>query len=276
MQRILGLGASLAIVLLTARCSMDTGDQPAKAAQPAPTPSARAASAEQTLPPVSPETLARIDADFAYVPAGTLPPRYVNHVKQPEMKVGGFWMGKHEVTQEEWVSVMGRNPSAQKGDPRLPVTNVSWADVVRFVERLNQAAGSVVFRLPTGPEWELACRAGTMERLPILPSEAALSQYAWWGKNSDERSHPVGQLKPNTLGLYDMLGNVAEWCDTTQVASTGNVLRVDAGGNFEDANLSGHSCDYTAAWLSDEAREMWTGFRLAKTAAAPPSKVRKR
>ena len=116
--------------------------------------------AKKALPPVSQEILTRVDADFVRIPAGSLPSRWEKHVKQPPIPVGSFWMARHEVTQRDWVDVMGENPSEGAGDPMLPVTNLSWRDAHRFIDRLNQAKGAPIFRLPTAQEWELGCRGG--------------------------------------------------------------------------------------------------------------------
>ena len=227
--------------------------------------------AEPALPPVSPETLARIEAGFVRVPTSAIPSRVVNHVEVPELKVPAFLLAKYEVTQEDWVAVMGYNPSAEQDDPKLPVTKVSWHDAHRFIDRLNAAKGVSVFRLPTAAEWEAACRAGAMGRVPATATESTLSQVAWWGKNSGDRTHPVGRLKPNAFGFYDMLGNVEEWCETAQDEKARDKLRVTAGGHFNDENLVGDDCS-TTSWQSDWGHDRWTGFRLAKDAAPAKKK----
>ena len=236
--------------------------KPAPSVRPQPTP---------LPPPVSAELLSKIEEDFVRVPAGTLPSGYTIHGKKPAVKVAEFWLARHEVTQQEWSGVMGGNPSKQRDDPQLPVTNVSWREAHLYTARLNQARGASVFRLPSAQEWELACRAGRSGHVAMQASESALNQYAWWGKNSGGRSHPVGRLKPNALGLYDMLGNVAEWCETAEDPRAKDILRVHAGGHFLDQNLVGQDCS-TTAWLAEDAREEWTGFRLARSGA--PARAR--
>jgi formylglycine-generating enzyme required for sulfatase activity len=133
----------------------------------------------------------------------------------------GFWMGQHEVTQGEYLAVMGSNPSQFQGDTNQPAEKVSWNEAREYCARLTEGArrqgtlpAGYVYRLPTEAEWEYACRAGTTTRFSYGddPSETGLSQYAWFIGNSDLSSHPVGQLKPNPWGLYDMHGNVWEWC----------------------------------------------------------------
>lgn len=122
-----------------------------------------------------------------------------------------FYLGKYEVTQGEWVAVMGTNPSHFKGDPKRPVERVSWRMVQEFIRRLNAKEGHNKYRLPTEAEWEYAARAGARTRYSFGDDETVLDQYAWYYKNDGGRTHPVGQLKPNAWGLYDMQGNVWEW-----------------------------------------------------------------
>lgn len=117
-----------------------------------------------------------------------------------------FDLGRYEVTQAQWRAVMGTDPSRFKGDAR-PVEQISWTDAQDFITRLNENGNGQRYRLPTEAEWEYAARAGTSDR-----GLANAEQLAWFLDNADHETHPVGQKQPNPWGLYDMQGNVLEWC----------------------------------------------------------------
>jgi formylglycine-generating enzyme required for sulfatase activity/serine/threonine protein kinase len=121
-----------------------------------------------------------------------------------------FYMGIHEVTQEQYEAMMGNNPSNFKG-AKDPVEQVLHDNAVAFCRELSQQTGKTV-RLPTEAEWEYACRAGTTSRFSFGDSDSSLSDHAWYSGNSGRQTHPVGGKKPNAWGLYDMHGNVLEWC----------------------------------------------------------------
>ena len=143
-------------------------------------------------------------------------------------------MGKFEVTQAQWETVMGNNPSWFKGANR-PVEQVSWNDAQAFLKKLN--AASVQFRLPSEAEWEYAARAGTQTAYSFGDDPARLGEYAWYGyeNNAGKQTHPVGQKKPNAFGLYDMHGNVWEWvADTYHDNYTGAPTDGSVWGNLDD------------------------------------------
>ena len=154
--------------------------------------------------------------EFVLIPAGTFvmgsndgnddekPMRQVT-ISQP------FYLGKYQVTQAQWEAVMGNNPSDLQGDANLPVEYILWQDAQDFIKKLNDRAGSDIYRLPTEAEWEYAARAGTTTAYSFGDDPGLLDQHGWHTGNSDGKTHPVGQLKPNPWGLYDMHGNVWEW-----------------------------------------------------------------
>lgn len=121
-----------------------------------------------------------------------------------------YYVGKTEVTQALWKAVMGYNPSMFKGDNR-PVENVSWVDCQNFVSKLNAATGAK-FRLPTESEWEFAASGGFSSNGYQYSGSDRLTDIAWYRKNGNDESHDVATKQPNELGLYDMSGNVWEWC----------------------------------------------------------------
>ena len=183
-----------------------------------------------------------------------------------------FYMGKYEVTQEEWQAVMGKNPSIRTKGARLPVADVSWNDCQEFIKKLN-ANTKGGYRLPTEAEWEYACRAGTTTAYSfgdnITPKEANYSD------SKIDKPVAVGSYQPNAFGLYDMHGNVWEWCeDWYGDYPTGAVIdpkgpamgekRVLRGGSFSSLVESSARSSYRF-FISPTFRSDFRGFRLART-----------
>ena len=124
--------------------------------------------------------------------------------------LSGYYIGKTEVTQALWQAVMGSNPCYFEGDD-LPVEQVSWDDCQEFIRKLNSLTGQN-FRLPTEAEWEFACRGGNNSRGYKYSGSNYIDNVAWYDGNSGDKTHPVATKSPNELGIYDMSGNVWEWC----------------------------------------------------------------
>ena len=144
--------------------------------------------------------------EFASVPAGSFKMGLDSYSDESPVHqvtfASGFYMGRYEVTQAQWQKVMGNNPSSDKScGENCPVEKVSWDDAQEFIKKLNAMNDGYTYRLPSEAEWEYACRAGTTG-----DDAGDLDSMAWYGKNSDDKMHPVGQKQPNAWGLYDMHG----------------------------------------------------------------------
>lgn len=155
--------------------------------------------------------------------------------------LSSYYICKYEVTQALWRDIMGSNPSYFKGD-NLPVEQVSWNDCQTFINRLNSYTGRN-FRLPTEAEWEFAARGGNYSRHYKYSGSNYISDVAWYEDNSGKRTHPVGTKQANEIGLYDMSGNVWEWCSdwcgsyssysqTDPIGPNSGSYRVDRGGGW--------------------------------------------
>jgi formylglycine-generating enzyme required for sulfatase activity len=186
-----------------------------------------------------------VKLELAWCPAGSFlmgspegeADRNKNEMQHRVTLMKGFWLGKTEVTQRQWEAVMGSSPSNFNGAD-LPVETVSWDDCQVFVRKLNAKAGGGRFRLPTEAEWEYACRAGTAG-----PYAGILGDMGWYSENSDKTTHAAGQKRANAWGLFDMHGNVWEWCQdwygdypagsvTDPAGSGSGVDRVSRGGSW--------------------------------------------
>jgi formylglycine-generating enzyme required for sulfatase activity/tRNA A-37 threonylcarbamoyl transferase component Bud32 len=190
----------------------------------------------------------------------------------------GYWMGKYEVTQEQWERVMGSNSSYFKG-AQNPVEKVSWADCQKFIQKLNgraEGSGSTptghAYRLPTEAEWEYAARGGAASRGFTYAGGNSLDEVAWYSGNSGSKTHPVGQKKANELGLYDMSGNVWEWCQdwygdypsktaTDPTGPASGSLRVRRGGSWISATAGCRGAGRSR--LSPSHASLHLGFRVA-------------
>jgi formylglycine-generating enzyme required for sulfatase activity len=126
--------------------------------------------------------------------------------------LSAFRMSKYPITQKQYIVVMGNNPSHFNRDQNCPVENISWDKAVTFCKKLSQMTGQNV-KLPSEAQWEYACRAGSQDKYCFGDNLHQLGDYAWYGKNAGSKTHPVGKKLSNSWGLYDMHGNVSEWCE---------------------------------------------------------------
>jgi formylglycine-generating enzyme required for sulfatase activity len=218
-----------------------------------------------------------------------------NETQHHVMITKGFWMGKYEVTQAQWEQVMGDNPGPyltkdpsylKKAGKDAPVEGVSWNDCQEFIKKLNAQVenqksriGNGQFRFPTEAEWEYACRAGTKTPLYSGAADRHLDAVAWYADNSGETTHPVGQKKPNAWGLYDMHGNVWEWCqdwcgvgddyaagaakDPTGAAFSPGSYHVARGGGW--GSNAGYCRSANRGSLDPNDRGYYVGFRLVRS-----------
>jgi formylglycine-generating enzyme required for sulfatase activity len=206
----------------------------------------------------------RAGMEFVPVPAGSflMGSDTTGNNERPAHQVTithGFLMGRYEVTAAQWKAVMSRDPYNFKGD-NYPVQFVSWNHAQEFIQRLNQMNDGYTYRLPTEAEWEYACRAGTTGNYAD-----ELDWIAWYESNSDDKVHPVGERHPNAWGLYDMEGNLWEYCQDwysenfySQSPSSdpqgpaSGPERVERGGSFRDSGPS--SASYDGSNLRSSAR----------------------
>ena len=182
-----------------------------------------------------------------------------------------YYIGKYEVTQKLWTDIMGENPSHFAGCDQCPVESVSWEDIQEFLAKLNEKTGKN-FRLPTEAEWEYAARGGAQSGYTRYSGSDEVGLVAWYSGNSGSQTHPVGGRKANELGLFDMSGNVWEWCQdwygpylpSPQTDPQGpgeGSNRVARGGSWNDAP---QRCRAAYRDLSTPTfRSALVGFRLA-------------
>ncbi len=188
-----------------------------------------------------------------------------------------FTIGKYEVTEEQWVAVMGKNPSSYTYCNTCPVTNVSFNDAIAFINKLNTLTGKH-YRLPTEAEWEFAARGGVLENKTHMKKHAGkrlLQTIAWYEGNAKDHPHPTGHKKANELGICDMTGNVEEWCNdwyskdyfthkdvSNPQGPDGGISKVVRGGSW-NSEAQDVSVTRRAAYLPD-AKSIYLGFRLAE------------
>ncbi|NLX14579.1 MAG: formylglycine-generating enzyme family protein [Phycisphaerales bacterium] len=233
-----------------------------------------------------------VEIELVLIPAGeflmgspdTEPHRNADEGPQHRVRIPQpFYMGKYEVTQAQWQAVMRKNPATFKGDDRRPVENVSWDDCQKFCRWLSAKLGQTI-RLPTEAEWEYACRAGSPAPYHYGDSVSDLDAYAWYRQNSEGATHPVGRKKPNAFGLYDLHGNVWEWCadvwhDNYQGAPADGSAWIK-GGNSAGRILRGGAWDYgprdcRAAYRNGSAagcRKCGSGLRLVAVIDPAPDR----
>ena len=221
------------------------------------------------------------------------PGRWSDEGPQHEVTIAqGFYLGKYELTQGQWESVMGTTPwvghSSVQEAPNNPAVWISWDQVQTLIDSLNAAESSEVYRLPTEAEWEYACRAGTTTRWSFGDDESQLGRYAWYRDNArnagEDYAYEVGLKLPNPWGVYDMHGNVWEWVQdryaivypsSSQVDPTGPSMgkyRVARGGFFGCSAQCTRSADRIHDWTDGYGH--YLGARLLRTGPPPePSAV---
>ena len=230
-------------------------------------------------PPAQTFTLVPL-TNMVRIPAGSF------HRKDQRVTVSrDFWLGQFEVTQGEYQALMGHNPSHFQGDDLRPVEKVSHADAVAYcaaLTRQEQAAGRLppgyAYRLPTEAEWEYACRAGSTHRFSFGDDDQEADRHAWTEENSEGSTQPVGRKLPNAWGLYDLHGNVWEWChDWFADYPAGDLLDPTGPGTGEYKVFRGGGWNHAARFARCANRFMMTpangiyfvGFRLALGPTAP-------
>jgi formylglycine-generating enzyme required for sulfatase activity len=251
--------------------------------RPQPPPVAGIPPEPKVVPPTpQPKTFVNsIGMEFVLVPAGEFlmgGDKKDNEKPIHKVTIGSpFYLGKYQVTQGEWKAVMAENPSKYKSSGRLPVENVSWNDCQEFIAKLNEREKGVTYRLPSEAEWEYACRAGTTGYYA-----GNLDEMAWYSKGllslfDFSGCHPVGLKQANAFGLYDMHGNVWEWCQDRwhenyngapmdgSAWETGEGGRILRGGSWSSVAVSCRSA--LRSGLEPDSRSNFVGFRCVLRSA---------
>lgn len=220
--------------------------------------------------------------ELVQVPAGSFDmgstattPRTANEAPARSVSVQSFYLSRYEINQAQWTKVMGKNPSRFQ-DPRRPVEQVTWLDAQTFIEKLNLLERTAKYRLPSEAEWEYAARANQKTAYFFGDDVNSLPQYAWFGKENNVGTRPVGQRAPNPWGFFDIYGNVWEWVqdcwhDNYQGAPADS--RPWAGGDCSVRVLRGGGWDSPAAYARSAVRGSYApdlndaanGFRLARS-----------
>ena len=229
-----------------------------------------------------------VDLDLIWIEPGTFVMgspeneigRYGDEVQHTETIRYGFWLGKYEVTHEQYKAIMGENPSEFTGGDKKPVENVNWYNAMSFCEKLTareKEAGRLPagykYTLPTDVEWEYACRAGTTTAFnngTNIPTEEQkygepcpnLDQVGWYWLNADGTVHTVGQKKPNAWGLYDMHGNVVEWTSSKALGVEGEAY-IMRGGSWDHFAVDCRSASFIADKVDPNEKRGSYGFRVA-------------
>jgi formylglycine-generating enzyme required for sulfatase activity len=274
----------LKITLTKIEVPVEAAPRVAKIESPLPEP---AKPPPQTEAPHEKEFTNSLGMTFRLIPAGYFyigsqadeEGRYDNEQHHQVTLSQPFSLQTTPVTQRQWQQVMGNNPSGfQDCGDDCPVEEVSWDDAQEFLGNLNRMEQTNTYRLPTEAEWEYACRAGSTTRFCCGDEEAELQDYAWYDENSEKKTHPVGQKQPNAWGLYDMHGNVWEWCqDWYRKYSVGPVTNPRGPDTGERRVLRGGSWNGIARNLRSAGRNdgnpgyrnSFIGFRVARTVKLP-------
>lgn len=221
----------------------------------------------------------KISIDLIYVEGGSFlmgddSSKYDNEKPAHKVVLNSLYVGKYQVTQNLWKAIMGQNPSALKGE-RRPVESISWNDTKRFIRKLNSITGRV-FRLPTEAEWEYAARGGIYSQGYSYAGSDKLEQVGWYAKNSNDELHEVGLKLRNELGIYDLSGNLWEWCEDDYYHNYNGIpedgsafmgsrdrgwYRIIRGGSY--LNAPAYCRPSTRSKSTPENRSRDIGFRLA-------------